>query len=534
MRNIDNSDLIALRHYTPEATALLATLRAAAPRARVIAGGAAFGVAPEALFETLGVDYAVAGDGERATVALLDALAAGRAPGAIPGVVRRGDSGSRSSRRPAATPISIRSPPAHMHQWLDLARVRAPRRHGAHPDEARLRVQVHLLHVSQRGRLGLSPARSRSRRGRDGGARREAGVRALRVRRLHLQRAAAPRDGRVRGDPAPAACACISTPRTSRPPPRPTELLALMRRAGFRWLGITAESASDSVLERLQKGFDAAQVRDVAERVEARGHRRAVDLPRGRAGRDAARRSRRRCASPRGASAAATPCTSPWACASIRAPRSTTSRATRASSPPAIRSSCRDSISRTRSRFREHGRAPARLRVRASALHVLRRLALAAAAAPHAARRRAAAARVRIGATWASSSASRAPCHDRAHRCDRRRRRTGGQLRRLASRARRRARRAPRPRAFPARQAVRRIPEPRSLAAPRLDGRARRVRARGRGAARGHDRALARRHGRAGRVHGGARIPSVPRSRTRPASHRARRARCSEQRAMRA
>jgi hypothetical protein len=44
-----------------------------------------------------------------------------------------------------------------------------------------------------------------------------------------------------------------------------------MRRAGFRWLGITAESASDSVLERLQKGFDAAQVRAVAERVEAAG-----------------------------------------------------------------------------------------------------------------------------------------------------------------------------------------------------------------------------------------------------------------------
>lgn len=55
------------------------------------------------------------------------------------------------------------------------------------------------------------------------------------------------------------------------PATAPAELLALMRRAGFRWLGITAESASDSVLERLQKGFDAAQVRAVAERVEQAG-----------------------------------------------------------------------------------------------------------------------------------------------------------------------------------------------------------------------------------------------------------------------
>src|SRR5215218_8628481 len=77
VRNIDNSDAIALRHYVPEAKAIFTALRDAAPTARIIAGGAAFGVAPEALFSDLGVDYAVAGDGERASVALVDALARG-------------------------------------------------------------------------------------------------------------------------------------------------------------------------------------------------------------------------------------------------------------------------------------------------------------------------------------------------------------------------------------------------------------------------------------------------------------------------
>jgi hypothetical protein len=46
-----------------------------------------------------------------------------------------------------------------------------------------------------------------------------------------------------------------------------------MRRAGFRTLGITAESASDSILEKLEKGFSAAKVREVAERVEKSGIR---------------------------------------------------------------------------------------------------------------------------------------------------------------------------------------------------------------------------------------------------------------------
>src|ERR671936_1717887 len=49
VRNIDNSDLIALQHYTPEAAGILRTLREAAPAAHVIAGGAAFGVAADSL-----------------------------------------------------------------------------------------------------------------------------------------------------------------------------------------------------------------------------------------------------------------------------------------------------------------------------------------------------------------------------------------------------------------------------------------------------------------------------------------------------
>jgi hypothetical protein len=46
-----------------------------------------------------------------------------------------------------------------------------------------------------------------------------------------------------------------------------------MRHAGFRWLGITAESASDPVLERLNKGFDLARLQACAARAEAAGIR---------------------------------------------------------------------------------------------------------------------------------------------------------------------------------------------------------------------------------------------------------------------
>jgi radical SAM superfamily enzyme YgiQ (UPF0313 family) len=269
MRNIDNSDLIALQHYTPEAVAILGTLRAAAPAARVIAGGAAFGVAPEALFDTLGVDFAVAGDGERATVALLDALAAGRAPGAIPGVVQRGDTGVTLTP-PGGDADLDALPPAHMHRWLDLRSYE--RRGGTVPIQTKRGCVFKCIYCTYLNVEGW------------GYRLRDPDLVAAEMEELH--REAGVRhfefvDSTFNAPPRHAMDVCDAIMRRRlkvhldttnfTPAAAPAELLALMRRAGFRWLGITAESASDSVLARLQKGFDAAQVQAVAERVEAAG-----------------------------------------------------------------------------------------------------------------------------------------------------------------------------------------------------------------------------------------------------------------------
>ena len=269
MRNIDNSDLIALQHYTPEAAALLGTLRAAAPAARVIAGGAAFGVAPEALFETLGVDYAVAGDGERATVALLGALAGGREPGAIPGVVRREPSGVTLTP-PGGEAALDALPPVHMHRWLDLPAYE--RRGGTVPIQTKRGcvfkcVYCTYLNVEGWGYRLRDPALVAEEMAE---LKREAGV-------THFEFV----DSTFNAPPRHAMDVCEAIVKRGlrvhldttnfTPAAAPAELLAAMHRAGFRWLGITAESASDAVLERLQKGFDAAQVREVAERVERSG-----------------------------------------------------------------------------------------------------------------------------------------------------------------------------------------------------------------------------------------------------------------------
>lgn len=271
VRNIDNSDAIALRHYTPEARGVLHALRNAAPAARVIAGGAAFGVAPEALFRDLGVDYAVAGDGERASVALVNALTSAVAIEALPGLVRERD-GTVVFTPPGEDADLDSLPPPALHRWIDLARYQ---RHGATiPIQTKRGCVYKCVYCTYRNVEGWGY------RTRDpelvadeiDELRIEAGVR-------HFDFV----DSTFNSPPGHAIETCEAiTRRRMRvqldttnftPATASSELLQAMKAAGFRSLGITAESASDDVLEKLEKGFSAAKVREVAERVERHGIR---------------------------------------------------------------------------------------------------------------------------------------------------------------------------------------------------------------------------------------------------------------------
>lgn len=271
VRNIDNSDLIALRHYTPEAAAVTAVLREAAPHATVVAGGAAFGVAPASLTDALGVDWAVAGDGERATVALLDALAAGRDPGEVPGLVRRDANGTRLVP-PGGDGRLDTLPQTRLQDWIDI---RAYQRHGATvPIQTKRGCVfkcVYCTYLNVEG-WGYRLREPESVADEIASLTRERGV-----RRFEFV------DSTFNSPPRHAIAVCEAIVRRNlrvhldttnfTPASATPELLVAMGPAGFRWLGITAESASDPVLERLDKGFDAQQVRSVAERVERAGMR---------------------------------------------------------------------------------------------------------------------------------------------------------------------------------------------------------------------------------------------------------------------
>jgi len=269
VRNIDNSDAIALRHYTPEARDVLLALRAAAPAAKVIAGGAAFGVAPEALFRDLAVDYAVAGDGERASVALVDALCSGVPIDALPGLVRERN-GTVVFTPPGEDADLDSLPRPALHRWIDLARYQ---RYGATiPIQTKRGCVYKCVYCTYRNVEGW------------GYRTRDPELVADEIEELKVR--AGVRhfdfvDSTFNSPPGHALQVCEAITRRQlgvqldttnfTPATASSELLGAMKAAGFRSLGITAESASDPVLEKLQKGFNVAKVREVAERVEKHG-----------------------------------------------------------------------------------------------------------------------------------------------------------------------------------------------------------------------------------------------------------------------
>ena len=269
VRNIDNSDAIALRHYTPEARSVLHALRQAAPGAKVIAGGAAFGVAPEALFRDLAVDYAVAGDGERASVALVDALSSGAPIEALPGLVR--DRNGTVVFTPPGEDADLDSlVRPSLHRWIDLARYQ---RHGATiPIQTKRGCVYKCIYCTYRNVEGW------------GYRTRDPELVADEIEELKIKAGVHHFDfvdSTFNSPPGHAVQVCEAITRRRlgvrldttnfTPATASAELLGAMKTAGFRSLGITAESASDSVLEKLEKGFDAAKVREVAERVEKFG-----------------------------------------------------------------------------------------------------------------------------------------------------------------------------------------------------------------------------------------------------------------------
>jgi len=96
LRNIDTVQCLNPHSFVPELVECCQRLRVVT-RAPLILGGSGFSIFPRELFALTGVDYGIAGEGEKPLVALLAALRAGNKVDDIPGVICRLASGSVSA-----------------------------------------------------------------------------------------------------------------------------------------------------------------------------------------------------------------------------------------------------------------------------------------------------------------------------------------------------------------------------------------------------------------------------------------------------
>ena len=265
LRNIDNVQCHNPRSFIHELLECCRNLRACT-RAPLVLGGSGFSVFPRELYELTGVDYGIAGDGERAFVRLLAARAAGAAPDDIAGVVFRDSAGGVQHVPAAADAADFTVDPVH-----DPALLAAYVAQGALPGVQTQRgCPLNCCYCTY---PLIEGKRSRFRSGGEIAA--EMGrLAALGVRYAFIVDSVF----NTRPDHVREICEALIRAKLDlhwecflRPHGVTRELLALMQRAGLRHIEFGSDSFSDPVLARYGKSFTFDDIRQASEAAHALG-----------------------------------------------------------------------------------------------------------------------------------------------------------------------------------------------------------------------------------------------------------------------
>jgi radical SAM superfamily enzyme YgiQ (UPF0313 family) len=267
VRNIDNIVRQRLHTHLGELAQFIAVIRAGSGRRLpIVLGGPAISILGTAALRHVDADYAVRGEGEITFPALLEALAAGRDPAAIPGVCTR-DGAAPADSAPARLPAFGAS---GMQDWINWTPYR--RHGGTWPIQTKRGCPMPCNYCTYPDIEG----RKFRRRAVD-----DVVDEIETVQRVIAPRAFEFVDSTFNLPQAHALDLCEAiirrglrvnlttmgiNPRSVSP-----ELFALMKCAGFNSMMITPEAGNDGMLRNLDKGFDMQDVRRAAHAVRASG-----------------------------------------------------------------------------------------------------------------------------------------------------------------------------------------------------------------------------------------------------------------------
>lgn len=259
--NLDNGDFMRPRPYLPQVAALARQIRSLSDSPLVV-GGPAVSLAPQKLVRRLEADYAIVGEGEQALIDLLACLSAGGQPSELAGVCTR-QTYSKYRVSPTRVERLDELPFAHVAEWV---RVKEYVRRGRPvPVQTKRGCQFECTYcaypraegsdyrVRKPGTVAAEMWETDSR---------------WKVGRFEIVDATLNHPT----DHALALCEAIIQSRLKaelhtsslHPGSASKELLALMKRAGFTSVVCTADSADESVLSQLRKGFGPDQIAQTA------------------------------------------------------------------------------------------------------------------------------------------------------------------------------------------------------------------------------------------------------------------------------
>ena len=261
IRNIDNNDMQSPSFYIKELLPLIETVKREIPTS-IILGGAAVSVMPEALLRYTGASFAVTGDGETVFIKLLERLSEGRSPKDIPGVSWIEEDTLRSNPQPLSTD-SYHCWSPDFYRWIDVRTYRE--RLTTVPLQTKLGCHFKCIYCTYRKIEGSKYRLCNP----EEAANMVISLAARGFRHIEFV------DNVFNSPYDHALLICETLARMDHSAslqslelnPRFIDdtLIKAMERAGFSGMGITVESASDSVLSGLGKGFTSEHIYKAAE-----------------------------------------------------------------------------------------------------------------------------------------------------------------------------------------------------------------------------------------------------------------------------
>jgi len=261
VRNIDNNDMQRPAFFVDDVVSVIAVIRAKT-RAPIVLGGSAVSVMPEEIMRHTGVCCAVLGDGETVFPALLKVFPSDRVPHEIPGTAWMADNTFFSYPCSASSPSDCSVVP-DFSRWIDIRRYLSGL--AAVPLQTKLGCHFGCVYCTYRKIEGNTYRLF------DRGGVVESVMRLSGSGLRHIEFV----DNVFNSPYGHATSICEELARLRHkallyslelnPFHIDDALLSVMERAGFRGIGITAESASDKVLAALGKGYHAESVYCTAE-----------------------------------------------------------------------------------------------------------------------------------------------------------------------------------------------------------------------------------------------------------------------------